>query len=61
MLQSAEYNVSDQTLTATFPNGTVCHYRNVPASVVDELNLAESIGTEFNRLIKGGGYSYDYA
>lgn len=60
MLKSVKYDEQNQRLVATFANGQSVQYEGVPANIVDELDSAESAGSAFSKLIKGGGYDFEY-
>ena len=59
-IQGFEYNRKTGTLTVHFNNGTVYDYRNVEASTVVSVLFADSVGSEFNRLIKAQPDRYPY-
>jgi hypothetical protein len=53
------YDPSTSTLEVEFHNGSVYVYDGVPASVYEDIMASESVGKEFNRLVKReGAYPY---
>lgn len=54
--------LKEQTLFTKFNNGQIYSYDNVPYSVFKTLKKTNkknnSVGSEFNSLVKNGGYEY---
>lgn len=50
------YDLNTLTLQVRFKNSSIYEYSNVPHDVVMEVLFGESVGREFNRLIKKGGF-----
>ena len=57
-VESIGYDAETQTLQIRFLNGGVYLYRNVPPMEFEQLLNAPSIGSYFNRNIKGS-YAYE--
>jgi len=53
VIGNVHYDVRTATLTIVFVSGTVYAYRNVPRSIYQAMKTAGSLGTYFNRHIKG--------
>lgn len=51
---------ADQGLIAQFKNGRVAKYPDVPEEVYEQVLAGPSIGSNFDALIKKGGYSFEY-
>ena len=49
---------SEKILIVEFKNKTAYMYTGVDSSLYDQVVAAESVGKEFNKLIKGGGFPY---
>jgi KTSC domain len=56
-LASVGYDRDEQLLELEFISGTVYQYSGVPATVVDEMLGADSLGTYFNQYVR---HSYAY-
>lgn len=55
-----DYNKKTWTLTVHFKNGSVYDYQKVEPPTVLDVLLADSVGSEFNRLIKAQPDRYPY-
>ena len=62
-IEAVCYNVADKELAVVFSAGTTFIYRDVPAHVAKNVIDADSIGHEYDRLVKSrydvGAYSND--
>ncbi len=52
-LNTTSYNAETKVLTVTFKDGKKYDYADVPQTVVDEMDKAESKGNFFNKNIRG--------
>lgn len=60
-ISSFAYNADTKKLDIVFSkNGDEYRYSNVPQSVIDELNAADSFGSTFSRLIKKNPTAYPF-
>ena len=58
LVQSATYNTNTQELTVTLAGNRSYIYRSVPATTVESLTSAESVGAFFNQNIRS---KFDWA
>ncbi|QGZ29234.1 KTSC domain-containing protein [Stutzerimonas stutzeri] len=57
-LRSLGYEPDQQALEVEFHNGSVYRYEQVPASVVQALLAADSLGRYFNQVFKACDFPY---
>lgn len=55
-----DYNKTTLTLTVHFKNGSVYDYQKVEPPTLINVLFADSVGSEFNRLIKAQPDRYPY-
>lgn len=49
---SASYDAENEILSLTFSNGAKYRYYNIPVSLIQEMEIAESAGTFFRHNIR---------
>jgi hypothetical protein len=47
------YDTANQVLAVKFSNGTVYHFKDVPADVIEAMKESESKGSFFSKAIRG--------
>jgi hypothetical protein len=58
-IASIGYDPQTEILEVEFKGrGAVYEYYNVPKDVYDTLMVSESVGSDFNTLVKAAGYEY---
>lgn len=53
------YDAGAKQLFVSFKGGSTYRYDDVPENVVRSLGRNKSVGKTFNRVVKGGGYTYE--
>lgn len=59
MIHELHYDAESQVLRVKFNNGDIGDVSGVPASVVEQLRTAPSLGSAYHKLIRNGGYPYN--